>query len=227
MQNSKLIKLLSSLNSAETKRFVEFAQSPYFNKHENVIRLCVFICSYSTDYSNIKLTKERAAKAIFKNSKYTEQQVSDVMSYLTKLLEDFISCSRFMNQTVLRKQFLLEELKERNCNSVFQTVSKEFTQHLQKAPLRDHLHHYHNYLFESETDAFFIKNENRKFHESIQRKADNLDLFYLSAKLKSCCEMMNRKNIISADYKLHMLDELMAYIKNNFEQFKKVPSITI
>ncbi len=227
MNNSKLIKLLASLSASETKRFVEFVRSPYFNKHENVVRLCEFICKYVNDYENPNLNKEKAAKAVFKNKPYRPQQLSDVMSYLSKLLEDFISCSRFMNHTLLRKQFLLEELKERNNNSVFQMVSKEFTHQLDNSKLRDHNFHYLTYLFESESDAFFIRNENRKFHESIQRKADNLDLFYLSAKLKTCCEMMNRKNIVAADYNLRMLDDVLHYLNSNLDQFKQVPAITI
>lgn len=227
MHNSKLIKLLQSLTNSETKHFLEFIQSPYFNKHSNVYKLGKFVCSFSGDYLNTNLTKEKAGKAVFKNQKYKPQQLSDIMSYLSKLLEDFISCTRFMNQSLLRKQFLLEELKERNSNSVFQMVSKEFMAQLDKNKLRDHNFHYHTYLFESESDAFFIKNENRKFHESIQRKADNLDIFYLSAKLKTCCEMINRKNIVAADYELHMLDEIMSYINSSLDRFKNVPAITI
>lgn len=227
LKNTKLLKLLLVLNSAETRRFADFVESPFYNKHSNVIKLCRFILKFSTSYADARLTKENAGRAVFKNETYTAQQLSDVMSYLTKLLEEFIATIQYQKQTLLKKQYLLEELRERNSNAIFQWTAAEFSQQLQKTILRDQRFHYHNYLFESESDAYFIKNENRKFHESIQRKSDNLDYFYLSAKLKIACEMMNRQNIISATYQTGLLDELVQYVKSNLNQFKNIPSISI
>ena len=39
--------------------------------------------------------------------------------------------------------------------------------------------------------------------------------------------MMNRANIISANYHLRMLDAVLNYIRNNLEEFKNTPAITI
>ena len=227
MKNSKLIKLLQLLNNSESKRFAELVESPYFNKHSNVIKLCRFILKFSTNYQDERLTKENAGRAVFKNENYTAQQLSDVMSYLTKLVEDYISINHYQKQVVLKKQFLLEELRERNSTDLFQWTAAEFSQQLQKSTQRDQQHHYYTYLFEAENDAYFIKNENRKFHHSLQRKSDSLDYFYLTAKLKIGCEMLNRQNIISASYNLGLLHELLQYVKINFKQFKHIPSISI
>jgi len=136
------------------------------------------------------------------------------MTYLVRLLEDFISYINYEKQPILKKQFLLTELRERNLDRHFRKTAEDLKPKIKNFKFRDQSYHYQHYLYETELDFFFIKNEDRKNNDSIQRKTDNLDLFYFIGKLKNCCEMLNRKNIVASDYHTPLLNELLDYLKN-------------
>jgi hypothetical protein len=227
MLKSKLFQLLHSLSQAELRKFNDFVYSPYFNKHKQVSQLFTLLIADPIKFSKAQFTKETIGKTLFKNKKWKAQQVSDVMSYLTQLLEEFIACEQYTNQKLLKKHYLLEQYNKRNLQAVFQWTQGEYRQQFKKISLRDEAYYLQGFMFEKEVDAFLIKNENRKSHESIQQKADYLDLYYLTAKLKICCEMLNRQNIVAANYDIKMLDEVLTYLSTHSELVSAYPSINI
>ena len=65
----------------------------------------------------------------------------------------------------------------------------------------------------------------RKFDHYIQEASDNFDLYYISQKLKYSCEILNRKSILSVQYELKFINELINYLKDNPPDH--VPAISI
>ena len=74
-------------------------------------------------------------------------------------------------------------------------------------------------------DRFFQKQKLRRFDKNLQYASDNLDLFYLSAKLKYTCEMLDRQKVLSADYQNAMIEEVANYLENT--PHDQHPSIAI
>ena len=58
MNNNKLIRLLEKLDRREMTRFLEFVQSPYFNKHQDVIQLTSYLSQIYPDFSDKKCNRE-------------------------------------------------------------------------------------------------------------------------------------------------------------------------
>lgn len=227
MQKSKLFQLLNSLTIAELRRLKDFVNSPYHNKHKLVIKLLQHVIKATPNFNEAHFTKESLGKVLFKNKAYKIQQVSDVLSYLTQLVEEFIALEHFNTKKLVRKQFLLSQYNSRNMQAVFQWTQGEYRQLLSKSTIRNQEYYLNEYYFESEVDSYLLKNETRKSHQSLQNKAENLDQFFLYAKLKICCEMINRQNIIATNYKITMLDNVLNYLTNNHVLENSSPGVKI
>ncbi len=227
MHGSKLIKTLKTLSAKEMRQFGEFVHSPLHNKHIKLRSLVDMLQQSYPSFMQKNLAKEAVYAEIFPGQPYNEHKVTDLMSYLVKLLEDFLAFAYYNEDELLKKQSLLKAFREKGMDKQF-VRTREAAEALQKKNIyRDEHFFYYQYLFEREADYFFIRHERRKQDESLQRKVDNLDLFYLSAKLKSICEMINRKNIVAGEFEFSMLDELLDYVKRNMDKFENVPAISI
>src|SRR5690606_18644775 len=72
---------------------------------------------------------------------------------------------------------------------------------------------------------YTLENDNRNIDTELQAVVDNLDIFYLSKKLKYSCEIINRMNILKVAYDINLLNNLLDYIK--VQDVQKVPSIMV
>ncbi|MBI2269996.1 MAG: hypothetical protein HYU69_06500 [Bacteroidetes bacterium] len=227
MNNSKLIELYKSLDSIEKRRFREYIESPFFNSNNSVVKLNRYILdSVGADKDN-EPDKIRAYYYLFGKENYNDQKIRDVMSFLMRHLEAFVSYLKFEKDELLQKELLMVELRERNLDKHFISNTNEYLKKIQEKKLNDSDYFYERYTLEGERDHYFMTKEVRKSNESLQQKSDSLDAFYLSEKLHSLCEMVNRKNIIAANYNLNMLDELLAYISKHIKIFQSIPAIYI
>ena len=227
MQNSKFTDLLKTLTPIELRWFVEYVHSPIFNKHERLIKLIDVFYQQAPSYIAKELDRKNLFSFLFPREKYKEQKISDLISYLVKLLEEFVAYLRYKKQPILQKQYLLTELRERALNKSFQSVYRALNSMIEASEHRDEGYYHQRFLLETESDLFFMKKEVRSGDDTLQKKVDNLDFFYLSVKLKNFCEMINRKNIISTEYNLRMMDDILNYLENNILEFEAVPAITI
>ncbi len=225
MLNSKLLDVLCGFSPKQLKWFDEFLRSPYFNKDHEVVTLYHFILKYSPRFSHADLEKEMVYQKAFKSKKTDEKKLGYLMSDLLWYLEQFIVIQRMENDPVRNNRTLMLHYIDEDLEKHFRGKMRETEQLQQKNPYRDSDYFFNQFLIESTNNYFFDKQSKHVFNESLQQAIDNLDLYYLALKLKYSCEMMNRKNVMTADYRLRLLDEILLYLKQN--SFDHVPAISI
>ena len=225
MQNSKLINVISTFSTKEIRRFDEYLNSPYFNKNELATKLYEFCKADYPKFRISKIDRRDAFSYVFQTEAFSEQKLRYVMTDLVKLLEDYLSITQYEKKPIRQKQNLLRELSERKLNKYFQS-SLDIAQSMRsKNAYRDAAYFYDQYALESESYIFQVRNFQRNNDESLQNSVENLDLFFLATKLRSCCELMNRKNVFADDYQILFLDEILIHLKNN--EYNDFPAISI
>lgn len=236
MNNSKLIELYKTLTKIEKRRFAQYVESPFFNTNTGVVMLNRYIQTATEEKTTSKnpdnmhvfaLDKKEIFRKLFGAEKFDDQKLKNVMTILMNHLETFIAQLKFEKNEFLLKGFLLMGLRERSLDKHFISNAGDYKKKLGEKKMYDSDYFYEQYLLEKELDHYFIKKEVRKSNESLQRKSDSLDTFYLSEKLKNLCDMVNRKNIISATYTISLMDELLTYINKNLNSIRDIPSIYI
>lgn len=227
MNNTKTIKTFQKINIDEVKLLQRFVHSSYFNMHEGVIKLFEALLPYYPTFNSTKLKREKLYKKVFPGEKYDYQKISDVMTYLTRVLDQFITQRTYENDLLLSKRVKSKAYREYNMPRRFEKKLKRELETNYRNNNSARECYWHQYRLEEESDLFFTAKDSRTRDKSIERKTKHLDHFYFSSKLKNACEMLNRQNIVQENYEIEFLDPLVNYIESNPELFNDYPDILI
>ncbi|MEM6261511.1 MAG: hypothetical protein AAGI38_03310 [Bacteroidota bacterium] len=228
MQNSRIIKLLKLLNPGEIKRFVAFVESPYFNRNERLVRLIKYLAQGHPTFSDHFLTRDVLLKTLFLGeSAVSTQQLHDHFSMLVKLLEQFFSMEQYQEDSFGQEQSLLKRLAKKgetaHLNRVFKRVRK--WQEVHQA--QDTQYFLDSYLLMSGEDIWGGKMSRRNFEEQLQEASHYLDVFYLSARLKYSCELLNRKIVLKRESTQELSEGLRKFLATPPEALISYPVVKL
>ncbi|MBK7856566.1 MAG: hypothetical protein IPJ79_18220 [Bacteroidetes bacterium] len=224
MQHTKLIVLLKSLSTWELKSFEKLVRSPFYNVNENVDELYSIIKKFAPDYDKDELNLENISKLLYKSKKPQLAKLRYVMTDLTRLLEKFLVMLSLEKNKESEKKLLLSILHERNADKFFQIYLTESGLQQKHKPLDKQFYEIAFQLDEMQYE-FNSSRKNRKSDDSLQNLSDNLDLFYLTRKLKYSCEIVNRQNVLNVQYKNPIIKNVLSFL--NAGNYKEVPLVAI
>lgn len=227
MNQSKTILTFRKIPAEDLKALDRFVHSPYFNTHQGVVKVFETLLPYYPKFDSKKLQREKLFPKIFPNEKYDYQKISDYMSYFTKLLEQFIYQQSIEKDRLLKNTFQLKAFRQYGLDKAFEKSLGILKSNTHKNEALSQKQHFYAYQLEEESDLYFTALDSRSLDKSIERKTAFLDKFYISEKLKSTCEMLNRQNIIQDNYQIDFLDELLSYLNENLEKYAESPDIAI
>lgn len=213
MEKSKLIDLLKTFPAKELREFGEFVASPFFNKNEELTRFYEYLRSQAPAFPDKKLERTYVFKQLYPKHAYDEKQLNYLMSFLLKLAEQYIGYSHFKADEVLEKEHTLASYDERGLEKHYQFILNQVERGLEQHPLRNTEFYLQQYLLADISNKHFLKQKVRKYDDRLQIASDNLDQFYLARKLYYCCEMLDRKKSIAAEYEIKFVDEVKRYVE--------------
>jgi hypothetical protein len=206
---------------------VDFVHSPYFNKHERLMAMADYLYAALTEPDGAELSKEAIFAYLFPAEAYHEQRMADLQSYLVKLLERFLAQHHLEQHPFHEQYHLMAELAQRNLDKQYLQAFRGLEKQQEKRTHRNEDFFLHQYMMWNESDHFFMRQQQRTRDESLQQKVDALDLFYLTAKLKNACEMVNREHVISVNYNYWLTEELLNYLRDNIADYQAYPPIVV
>lgn len=227
MHNSKLIDLLKHLSTRERSKFRDYVFSPFFNKNKKVRALCELLIENAPEFSSPDLEKEKVYEHIFQKKKFNELQINNIISDLLQLLYDFLAYYQYEQREVLQKNFLVQELLEREITEHTERTLRRYQQLYQKKTFRNYEHFAEAYLLHEQLDRQALTKDKRKYDQNLQHKNDNLDLYYFSNKLRIACDMASRNTVVKAGYQCHFLNNILEYYEKNEQQLQTVPALSV
>jgi len=162
----KLILILKSLEPDEFSKFKKYVNSPYFNNSTQINKLFDYLEKKYPAFLNVE--KEQIFGVIYPGEAYKDKKVRDLLSRLNELVEDFLGQLEFDKRELLGKTFTLRQLKSKDLQKHFLSVSKEAEKKLESQPLRDS-----NYLF----DKFNLFKEKREYLQLIEKIGNSVPLY--------------------------------------------------
>jgi len=222
MEQSKFIRTLRRLNKHEQQRYLDFLQSPYFNKNEDISRFAALVLQRKTP-----INQQKIYSSLYPGKTFDARRIPDLMYKSLGLLEEFLSEEQYGGQSWERKLNLLSYIRVNELDDLNSVIHREIHELSSKKQFRDSNYFYEEFMYQSEAYKIFLDRSQIKGDDILQKKVDQLDLFYLSAKLRDSCEMMNRKRILAIDYEFHLLDDLINNIQANLKRYEGYPAISI
>lgn len=225
MNKSKLISLLITLDKKELKDFDDFINSPFFNKNEIPVKLFGIIKKYHPEYDSQKVAMEVIFPKLFPTHTYEEQRLRYAMTDLTRLLESYLTYLEFEKKEHYKNYLLMSAFDKRGQDKYFRNVYDSDKAELEKENIKDVDFYFNRYLLEEKAYQHFLGKGQNISGSSIQQAVDNLDLFYLSNKLRYSCILLSRQNILHEDFSNKMLEQVQTYLDEN--NFDHIPAIAI
>lgn len=224
MKNSKLIKILKKLSARELNRLYKYVQSPFFNKHEEVLQLCDVLMSYALDFEDATLTKEVIQQKLGINN---AKHFNHVVSYLLNLTIDFLGFLEQEKDEIELQRYRVQALRKRNIKVALSTAIKQYERLQQRYPYQDTNYYQQQYYYYQEKDNLFLLESSRKYDINLQLKSDALDLYYILTQLQLACDMASRNIIVEANYSSKLGVEIDLYLQKNPTYLDQHPAIAI
>ncbi len=225
MEDSKLIELLKTFSTKELREFNEFVVSPFFNKNAELVRFYEHLRSLAPAFAASKVTREAIFLALYPKDKYNDKQLNYLNNFLLKLAEQFIAYTRFKDNELTERYHLLEAYNQRNLDKHYQFIYNQTNKLLDEWPNRNHEFYQLQYLLADISNRYFLKQQIRRYDDRLQLAGDYLDQYYVVTKLKYCCEMLDRKMSIAAEYEVRFANVISKLVDDN--AVLATPSIAI
>ena len=136
MEKSKLFVLLSTCTDSEKRAFLDFIQSPFFNKNQLLVEFYQLVLLFQSRFNRIP-SKEEVFNKIYPKQAFKDIKVRLLMSDLFKLLEQFL-CYNNRSQNELENKIELATIyRKRKLNKHFQSTIKQVLRLQNQQPLRD------------------------------------------------------------------------------------------
>lgn len=224
MHNSKLLRILSSFNEEEILGFDNYLLSQV-NEKNNTYKLYVLIKKYHPNYENASLNKKNVYNSIFKDDKYKDIKVRELMSALTKFTEQYLSLLENTKIEFYNSLAILNQYRKRQLTALYKQQVKQLEKLLEKEKFLNAEFFKRKVLFADIQNDFFEQQQVRTHDEALSIKNENLDKYYFSVKLQSLCELLNRENILNEKFDKTLEKEIAEIVLQKRQNFLDIPSV--
>ncbi len=225
MRNSKLYSILEHFDKYELNRLRKYLTSPYFNRDQTLVDLFELLLKDIEKPQGEELEKETLWKALDLDAPYNDVRFRKYFSDLLKLVEGFLAQQVFEENRLQKSTCLIEAVGRKKLEKLFSSTMGAARKLSKKEPFRPATYYYYQYEIEKrfyELNESDIKRTDRTNLESIIK---NLDFFYLAEKLRLYCSVLSRQYVVSHEYELLFIEEIIQHIKNY--NFDHIPPIAV
>ncbi len=223
MNNSVLLQVFQSLSPSEIRELERFVRSPYINRRDEVSRLCDFITK-NISISEGAVKREKAWKYVFPNIEYDDKEMRYSMSFLLKVIRQFLVYQEVNNDKVQSQVLLCRSLRHRGLDKLFEKEIKKTIAWQEEQPYRNTLYHYNNYQIQFERYEY-ISRHRRSGDMPLQLLSDELTYFYIADILRQSSTILTHQTVSSRNYDLKLLNEVLNHVEENDYSF--APAILI
>ncbi|WMX12670.1 MULTISPECIES: hypothetical protein [unclassified Aureispira] len=228
MHKTKLVNLFQHLDSREITRFLDYVNSPFYNKHAEVKKLCAYLAKYVPNPKRQhRLEKERVFKYVYPNKKFDGNALHSISSKLLSLLHDYLVITAHEekhNQHLIK---ILAELRHRKQFKDYDAILRKIERSEESSYTDVEDLYWEKFSYHKELDVNFVTQGGRTYNENLQLKNDFLDLFFITKKLKVACDMVSRNIVIGSNYEYRLVDELFVYLDQPNSPYGQEPTIKI
>lgn len=217
MDKVKSISVFKTFSRKELSRFIDFLNSPYFNKGKKYIaRFCEELASYHPDYFSEASIKEKVYSKLYPDEKYNDQRFRKLSSELYKLLTDFLAVDSFMKDENEMNANILSQLMERKLGNIFELEVKKSYEDLQKINLRNDYYNKKMYDLIYNEKFFYFQRKRNHALGIYDKEMEFFTKYSLSLIMTKFIERaMEERFFKSREFKMPLFKEIVKYLEEN------------
>ena len=226
MTDSKLYSVLTHFDKIEQNRLRKYVRSPYFNVNEILMAFLDLLFAHINAKDKAgAFTKEFIWVQLYENETFNDVRFRKLSSDLLKLIEDFLAQEKYEKDDLQRASYLLNAVGEKKMDKLHKSSIKSARELLNQQNEKPSTFYYAQYLIEKSYYYMAEEELNRSEKSNVEEIINNLDYFYLAEKLKWYNTVLSRKNLISHEYQLLFIDEIIIHLEKY--KYEKIPTVLI
>ncbi len=210
MKDSKLHRLLATLEVEDLSNLAKYVKSPYFNTRKEVIAL-LDVLEKPLKQNLPMPSKEQIFKKIFGKGEYDDHRVRLAMSFLYQASCQFMAIQSVLTNKSEVQYAIAEKFREKR---LFSEAYKalDVVQELERAESIKNATFY-GAAYQSSLLRYKTDMESRNQQNiDLQSLSDQLDIAFMTRKLWQACFMISHQNIGKKQYQYAFLDSIMHHI---------------
>lgn len=218
MKEAKLIQTLQTL-SAEEWNLLELKLLA--NDASRSVKVFSCLKPYFEESNKLVLPdKNTFFEVLYPKRAYNDQLLREEFSMLFFYVKDLLADIELKQDVTKRKVAALRQLRQRGLYKAYDAELKRAKKEMPNSFVGDETDHWNAMLLAEEGDQYFGMQQARRYDENLQIKVDELDRYYAIRKLKESCEMYNRKHIISSEYQVRLIEEVIQWVQRGEPQLQ-------
>lgn len=214
MKNSKLFLLLRRLEDWELEEFDDFIRSPYFNKREELVSFFHILRTLDPNFTGEHLDRASVFHELFPQQEFDDKKLAYLMNYLLKLGERFIGQKKYEENEDTQYLDILHGLVDKRLQKSYSFLIKKLDRKYASYEGQDAEFWYNRFKLAMIKLEHFQSLKQRRYDPSIEEFALALDDFFFFEKLKHATSTSTIKDLIKADVRLGMVDEISSYMES-------------
>jgi len=224
MQNSQLVNVLHTFSKKDIRDCRKWLESPAHNLREDVLLLFDYLMEEGRLEDETALDKATVFPLIFPDEEYDDAKMRQVMHFLLKAVEEFLTYQELMTDDAQAHIALSRVYRKRKLNKLFKKNIRTLGKLQKKAPFRNREFFNKEYLIQQENYAYL--SEFKRVELNLQEVSDTLDLTFLADKLRQSVFMLSHQTVYKNEYDIGLLDEVLAYLENK-PKLLEIPAIAM
>ncbi|MBE2256795.1 MAG: hypothetical protein IAE65_11405 [Ignavibacteria bacterium] len=221
---NQFLHILRSLDEKEIKDLILFAESPYFNTSERLIKLLKELVKYHPNYNFI--TSESIHKKVFPHLEYNDSTMRRLYTDCDKLLKEFLKYVNFEKNEFRINEIYRDEIGSRALTELYEKNTEEVEDMFNKDGLLEDL--YFLYRSNFEADKFIYSYINKKLirtgnitseTENLKNSSNLLFIYFLIKNIKLYVNVKTYQSMYSTNDPENIKNTIDS-ILNSFDKTK-------
>lgn len=204
MINAKITLILNTFSRKEQSEFKKMLCSPFFNQHTKVKELGIYLLDESQ--KDKELDKSVVFKLLFPREPYNDAKLRHHLSYLTKLVEQFVVLKEFLNSQTSYVNVKLQAFRRRGLNKAFYKLAKQA-----KALPEIKSDFLFSYWIDKELFEMELS-EKRMAEKAFVNVHSSLSNYFKLERLKQACLLLISRNIQNTVSEAEFIEEILESI---------------
>jgi hypothetical protein len=221
---TKLISILKTFSKGELVKFKSFAGSYYESSDGKILRLLDEVIKYYPEFENKSITKKQLFAVIYPKQRYNDATIRKLISYLTKLAEEYLIHQNVKRDNFAKDLHLLKELSFRNADNLFEQQARLTEKKIKKYP-HDAAFYYNRFKLLNAINSYYAIRKRSKAVDNYQREADSFFHFFFVEALNIYMYLINEKTISNREFNLILFNEVTTHLRDN--SYTEVSSIPV
>lgn len=202
MHRTKLIEALRTLRTRERTRWLQYVNSDFFNKHDDLRRLAAYLLSFAPAFDPEKLEKPFVWRHLFgPDEPYSELKLNNLISDLYELLLGFLAHTGAENNAIDRQLHAANALLDRNLDAQAAAVLARARELLDRQSTQTARRQFLELRWWETAEILDSRRSRRLAGEHLPRQSEANDIAFVLEKLRLGAALLNRHglSVLSAE----------------------------